>query len=63
MSIPPKAAVEQCLVAAAEVDAYLGGIDDEVRSDLIAEGRRRLVDRSIHRGDHLGTLESAFPTG
>jgi hypothetical protein len=63
MSIPPKTAVEQCLAAAAEVDAYLGGIDDEVRSELIAEGRRRLVDRSVHRGDHLGTLESAFPTG
>jgi hypothetical protein len=63
MSIPPRAAVEQCLAGAAEVDAYLRGIDDEIREELIAEGRRRLVDRSIHRGDHLGTLESAFPAG
>ncbi|HYY07984.1 MAG TPA: DinB family protein [Actinomycetota bacterium] len=60
MSIPPRSAVEQCLVAAAAVDAYLGGIDHEVRAEVISEGRRRLVDRSIHRGDHLGTLESAF---
>ena len=62
MSIPPRVAVEQCLAAAAEVDAYLGGIDDEIRSELISEGRRRLVDRSVHRSDHLGTLESAFPS-
>jgi DinB superfamily len=62
MAIPPRAAVEQCLAAAEEVDAYLGGIDDDIRSELISEGRRRLVDRSIHRGDHLGTLESAFPS-
>jgi DinB superfamily len=62
MSIPPRAAVEQCLAAAEDVDAYLGGIDDEIRTDLIAEGRRRLVDRSIHRGDHLATMESAFPS-
>ena len=61
MSIPPRAAVEQCVAAATEVDAYLGGIDDAIRAELVAEGRRRLVDRSLHRGDHLGSLESAFP--
>ena len=61
MSIPPRAAVEQCVSAAMEVDGYLGGIDDAIRAELVAEGRRRLVDRSLHRGDHLGTLESAFP--
>ena len=63
MAIPPRIAVAQCLAAAAEVDAYLEGIDDAVRAELAAEGRLRLVDRSVHRGDHLGTLEATFPPG
>ena len=63
MSIPPRAAVEQCLDAARAVDAYIEGVGEDVRAELTAEGRERLVDRSLHRGDHLGTLESAFPTG
>jgi hypothetical protein len=63
MVIPPRTAVEHCLAAAAAVDAYLDGIGEDVRMELVAEGRRRLVDRSVHRGDHLGTLESAFPAG
>jgi hypothetical protein len=63
MAIPPRAAVEQCLAAAVEVDAYVEGLDDDVRSALVEEGRPRLVDRSAHRGDHLGTLEAAFPIG
>jgi hypothetical protein len=61
MSIPPRSAVEQCAVAASELDAFIAGVDEDVRAELISEGRERLVDRSLHRAEHLGTIEAAFP--
>ena len=63
MSIPPRFAVEECAAAASELDAYVAGVDEDVRADLVAGGRERLVDRSLHREEHLRTLEAAFPPG
>lgn len=62
MAIPPRAAVELCVGAATEIDAYVDGVPHDVRAELAAEGRPRLLDRSLHRGEHLGTIEAAFPT-
>jgi hypothetical protein len=61
MSIPPRMAVEECTTAASALDALIAGVDEDVRSELVAEGRERLVDRSLHRSEHLQTIESAFP--
>jgi hypothetical protein len=61
MSIPPRAGVQLCTAAAREVDAFIEGVAGDVRAELAAEGRQRLVDRSLHRGDHLEVLEAAFP--
>jgi DinB superfamily len=61
MSIPPRVAVELCLTAAGEVDGYLAGLDPDVTDRVVTEGRERLVDRSLHRGEHLRTIEGAFP--
>jgi hypothetical protein len=61
MSIPPRAAVAQCLAAAAEVDTFVRDLGDEVLAALEREGRPRLVDRSLHRGDHLPALEGGLP--
>ena len=61
MSIPPRMAVEGCATAASQLDAFLAGVSDGVRAELFAEGRERLVDRSLHRGEHLSTIEGAFP--
>jgi hypothetical protein len=61
MSIPPRIAVELCLTAADEVDSYLAGLGSDVASLVVVEGRERLVDRSLHRGEHLRTIEGAFP--
>ncbi|HEX6581191.1 MAG TPA: hypothetical protein VF195_10010 [Actinomycetota bacterium] len=55
--------VEECLSSAAALDAFVEDVADDVRGELAAEGRERLVDRSLHRADHLGTLEAAFPGG
>ena len=60
MSIPPRAALAQCLAAAHEVDAFVRALRDDVRAALEREGRPRLVDRSLHREDHLPTFEKAF---
>jgi hypothetical protein len=61
MSIPPRVAVEECAISASDLDAFVEDVADDVREQIAAEGRERLVDRSLHRGDHLGTLEAAFP--
>jgi hypothetical protein len=61
MSIPARVAVEECATAASELDAFLAGVEDDVRAELVAEGRERLVDRSLHRDEHVGTIEGAFP--
>jgi hypothetical protein len=56
-------AVEECVDSASDLDAFVEEVADDVREELAGEGRERLVDRSLHRGDHLGTLEAAFPAG
>ncbi|MGH2642050.1 MAG: DinB family protein [Actinomycetota bacterium] len=63
IALPPNAAVDACLLAAEELDRVIGSLDPDVVVELERDGRERLVDRSLHRGDHLGTLEAAFPAG
>ncbi len=60
--IPPQTAVQDCLAAAAEIDALIGSLEEAVVSEVLQERRERLVDRSLHRGEHLNTIETAFPT-
>jgi ribosome assembly protein YihI (activator of Der GTPase) len=62
LAILPRVAVEECLAAAADLDDLLAGLDAGIVSELVIEGRERLVDRSLHRADHLETLEGAFPS-
>jgi hypothetical protein len=57
--IPPRAAVEDCLAATAQIDAFIGSLDDDV-VEAVYRRRPRLVDRSLHRGEHLVTIETAF---
>jgi hypothetical protein len=61
MAIPPRVAVGECATAASALDAFIAGVDEDVRAEVVAEGRERLVDRSLHRAEHLRTMESAFP--
>jgi DinB superfamily len=58
--LPAASAVEGCLDAAAEIDRFVGSLDPATISTLSDRGRGRLADRSIHREEHLGTLEGAF---
>ena len=60
-AIPPRAAVDECLAAADELDRSLESLENDVVEELVGSGRERLVDRSIHRGEHLERIEAAFP--
>jgi hypothetical protein len=61
LATSPRDAVEQCLAAGSEIDTFIGSLQPEIVSRVLEEGRPRLVDRSIHRSEHLGTIEAAFP--
>ena len=61
VAIPPRVAVEDCLAAAGQLDDLIESLDDAVVS--VAQARRpRLLDRSLHRLEHLATIERAFPS-
>lgn len=60
-AIPPRAAVDACLAAAEELDRFIGSLDPDVVGELERDRRERLVDRSLHRGEHLEVLEATFP--
>ena len=59
--IPPRTAVRDCLTAAEDIDALIRSVEADVVSEVVQERRERLVDRSLHRGEHLATIEAAFP--
>ena len=61
--VPPGLAVEECLEAAETLDALIQSLGDEVAVKIEAEGRPRLINRSIHRQEHLSAIEAAFPSG
>jgi len=60
-AVPPHLAIQQSLTAAETINAFVRTLDDGTVSRLVTSGRERLVDRSIHRGQHLDTIERAFP--
>jgi hypothetical protein len=60
--IPPRTAFQDCLAAAAEIDSLIASLGADVVSEVVQARRERLVDRSLHRDEHLNTLETAFPS-
>ena len=58
-ALSPADAAAQAVAAAEEVDAFLATVDGSLADQLIAEGRVRLVDRSLHRRQHLEAIERA----
>src|SRR5436309_942934 len=59
--IPPRIAVKECLTAAAAIDDFIDSLEPDAVSRVLLAGRERMVDRSIHRREHLETIEGAFP--
>jgi hypothetical protein len=59
-SIPAPAVRELVVRAAADVDELVASLRDDVVDAIAAEGRPRLLDRSLHRGQHLEAIEGAL---
>jgi hypothetical protein len=62
LAIPARVAVEECLAAGVDFEDLTSRLDPTIVSEVLIEGRERLVDRSLHRGEHLRTIEEAFPS-
>jgi hypothetical protein len=45
---------------AAAVDELVAALPDESVAEIEGEGRPRLLDRSLHRQEHLATIEDAL---
>jgi hypothetical protein len=62
LAIPARLAVEEFLAAAVEFENLISRLDAAILSEVLSQGRERLVDRSLHRGEHLRTIQEAFPS-
>lgn len=59
-AIRPAQAAELAMTAAESVDALVMSVPAAQAADLLASGRERLLDRSLHRDEHLGAIERAL---
>lgn len=55
--IPPGDAAQLALIAAGEVDRVIAAQPDDAVQALLAVGWTSLLDRSVHRDEHLAALE------
>ena len=59
-AIPGRIAATEALAAAQECDARTAGATEVLAAAILAAGRLRVLDRSIHRGEHLNQIERAL---
>ncbi len=59
-ALPGEVAAALALAAAAEVDALAAGLSDASVDAAVAAGRPRLVDRSLHRLEHVAQIRRAI---
>jgi uncharacterized damage-inducible protein DinB len=59
-SISANRVLELVTAAAARVDAVVAGLSDESVAEIAREGRPRLLDRSLHREEHLAAIQAAL---
>jgi uncharacterized damage-inducible protein DinB len=58
--LDPSAAATHASAAARAADEVISALSHDTIDELTAQGRPRLVDRSIHRNEHLDEIESAL---
>jgi DinB superfamily len=61
--VPPREAVQECLSASEELDTFIGSLDEDSISEVVVAGPIRLVDRSLHRDEHLDAVEARLSGG
>jgi DinB superfamily len=59
----PETAIAETLAAAEEVDAIIAGLPESAPIEAVLAERPALLDRSIHRLEHLATIERAIGGG
>lgn len=59
-ALPGEVAAALALAAAAEVDALAAGLPDASVDAAVAAARPRLVDRSLHRLEHVAQIRRAI---
>ncbi len=59
-AIPGREAVARALAAADAANALIAGLPDSSLDAAFAEGKPRLVDRSLHRRDHIEQIRRAL---
>jgi hypothetical protein len=59
----PETAIAETLAAAEEVDAIIAGLPESAPIEVVLAERPALFDRSIHRLEHLATIERAIGGG
>jgi uncharacterized damage-inducible protein DinB len=59
-SAAPEAAIAETLDAAEAIDGLIAGLPDATPVETILADRPALLDRSIHRAEHIETLEHAL---
>lgn len=62
-AIPGERVAALAVSAADEVDALVAGLPDALVQAVKTAGRGRLVDRSLHRLEHLDQIERALERG
>lgn len=60
LRIPADEAIELALEAALAVEQLIAGLSTERVETAEREGRERMVDRSIHRTEHLDEIEATL---
>ena len=61
-SIPPRAAVKMALEAAEAIDRELEKADPALAIEILKQGHERMLNRSLHRREHLDKIEKALTT-
>jgi DinB family protein len=61
-AMPPERAVQDALGAAEAVDAFIAALPEQRAREIVGTGFERLVDRSVHRDEHLDEIEAEFST-
>lgn len=59
-AIPGRAAREEALAATEQCDGRVERVTDELASAIIAAGRQRMLDRALHRDEHVAQIERAL---
>ncbi|MDQ3492457.1 MAG: hypothetical protein M3452_04255, partial [Chloroflexota bacterium] len=58
LRVPAEGAIELALETALAVEQLIAGLSTERVETALRQGRERMVDRSIHRTEHLDEIEA-----